>query len=251
MNLSQLLRKILPSSARLTAKVWARNLADWQTGDCHRFAQKKSLTPSEIEIFQARIQLSQAIKNTSHSENKRHNLKTAIATLENFPIYPREIFSFWHWVGEPNRRNGYREGRAIVNNELRSHIGGGLCQLSGIIYFLILKAGIKPHERHPHSQDIYTEETRFTPLGSDATVVYGYKDLRFKNTLSAPICFRFTVLETEIIASLCSVQDIQEWTVEFKVSELEGNLKQVETFWFSESIAQPKLIDSTTYPTCI
>jgi vancomycin resistance protein VanW len=236
---------------RLKAKVWSRNLADWRTGDCRRFAGKNSLIPSEIEMFQGRIQLSQALKNTSYSENKRHNLKTAIASLENRPIYPGEIFSFWHWVGEPNRQNGYREGRAIVNDELRSNIGGGLCQLSGIIYFLMLKAGIRPQERHPHSQDIYTEETRFTPLGSDATVVYGYKDLRFKNILSVPICFRFTLLETEIIAFLCSVQDIKEWSVEFKVAEIEAGLKKVETFRFSESVTEAELVDSTIYPTRI
>jgi len=58
--------------------------------------------------------------------------------------------------------------------------GGGLCQLSGIIYHAVLEAGLEILERHPHSLDIYTATTRYTPLGSDAAVVYGHKDLRFK-----------------------------------------------------------------------
>ncbi|MGC9505229.1 MAG: VanW family protein [Baaleninema sp.] len=209
------------------------------------------MSTSEIPKFKAQIKLSQPIKNTSHSENKKHNLARAIACLENRLIYPGEIFSFWHWVGEPNRKNGYREGRAIVNDKLKTNVGGGLCQLSGIIYFLILKAGILPQERHPHSQDIYTEETRFTPLGSDATVVYGYKDLRFKNTLAIPICFKFALLDTEITGALCSDAEIKEWNVKFKVKEIKKGLKQVETIRYYESIDPPERIDLTLYPTRI
>jgi vancomycin resistance protein VanW len=41
--------------------------------------------------------------------------------------------------------------------------------------------------------DLYTDETRFTPLGLDATVVYGHKDLRVKNKHPFPIYFDLIV----------------------------------------------------------
>ncbi|MEB3829185.1 VanW family protein [Phormidium sp. CCY1219] len=249
MILSHPMKKVLPPSLKLTLKLWHQGLRDLQAGNFRKFPRNSRLSAAEISRFPTRITLSQSIKNTRYSENKKHNLATAIACIENRPIYPGELFSFWHWVGKPNRHNGYREGRAIVNDQLQSTIGGGLCQLSGLIYFLILKAGITPQERHPHSQDIYTEETRFAPLGSDATVVYGYKDLRFPNTLSTPICFRFNLLETEIVASLCSVKEIEEMEVKFKVSPEDKGIKKVETLRLSSSENRFELVASTLYPT--
>lgn len=67
--------------------------------------------------------------------------------------------------------------------------GRGLCQLSGLIYYISLLAGLELIERHPHSLAIYDETTGFTPLGSEATVVYGYKDLRLRNNTDAPLQF--------------------------------------------------------------
>ena len=113
-----------------------------------------------------------------------HNLKLAIQSIESVDILPREIFSFWKIVGNPSKRNGFIGSRSIINGQVTNSIGGGLCQLSGLVYYLSLKSGLEILERHNHSMDIYTEETRFTPLGSDATVVYGYKDLKIRNNFS-------------------------------------------------------------------
>jgi hypothetical protein len=49
------------------------------------------------------------------------------------------------------------------------------------VYHIGIIAGLDIIERYNHSVDIYTDDTRFAPLGTDATVVYGYKDLRIRN----------------------------------------------------------------------
>jgi len=103
----------------------------------------------------------------------------------------------------------------IVANKLDLDYGGGLCQLSGILYYLVLGAGLKILERHPHSLDIYTETTRYTPIGSDATVVYGHKDLRFINSFDFPISFQFEVLEKKILIYLCAEKEIKKCDLEF------------------------------------
>ncbi|WP_254174590.1 VanW family protein [Planktothrix pseudagardhii] len=244
------LKILFSSDFRRYLKSIQREIIDQLSGQKSKFVQRQILTLEEQQDFKEQIKISQAVKKTSHFENKKHNLATAITQIENRLIQPGKIFSFWHLVGEPHTKNGYREGRSIVNNELKYNIGGGLCQLSGLIYYLILKAGLIPLERHPHSQDIYTEESRFAPLGSDATVVYGYKDLRFQNTLSIPICFRFELLEEEIIGFLCSSETLEEFEIEFQIEAKQG-LKKVDTVRWDNTENRFTLIASNCYPSLI
>jgi hypothetical protein len=96
------------------------------------------------------------------------------------------LHSFWHVVGRPSVARGFLPGRSLLAGELRPDYGGGLCQLSGLIYYASLMAGLTIVERHPHSRDIYDEQMRYAPLGADATVAYGFKDLRVLSSLSFP-----------------------------------------------------------------
>jgi vancomycin resistance protein VanW len=242
-------KKNIPPSVKRKGKLTQRYTADLLRGNLGKFVKSPPLSPGHLKLFESQITIRQIIPNNSSLENKKHNLATAIACFENIPIHPGQIFSFWHLVGEPSQQKGYLESRAIVNNQLKSEFGGGLCQIPGLLYVLILKAGLNALERHPHSQDIYTEETRFAPLGSDATVVYGYKDFRFQNTLSVPLCFRFTLLEEGIIAELCSPQPLEEFSVDFKVEQLPGGIKQVETLRYSQVTDSLEKITTTIYPT--
>ncbi|MCT7953462.1 VanW family protein [Ancylothrix sp. C2] len=242
-------KKIIPPSFKRQGKLTQRYTLDLITGKLGKFVNSPRLSPGKLELFESQISIRQVIPNNSYLENRKHNLATAIACIENIPIQPGQIFSFWHLVGEPSQQKGYLESRAIVNNQLKYDLGGGLCQLPGLLYVLILKAGLNALEQHPHSKDIYTEETRFAPLGSDATVVYGYKDFRFQNTLSVPLCFRFTLLDEGIIAELCSTQPLEEFTIDFKVEQLPGGIKQVETLRYSQLTDSREKITTTIYPT--
>ncbi len=170
--------------------------------------------------FESRLEIVQSLKATHYAENKRQNLTIAAACIQNVVIEPGQIFSFWALVGAPIARRGYLDGRALVQGQLQAVTGGGLCQLSGILYYLSLQAGLNALERYPHSTDIYTDETRFTPLGSDATVVYGYKDFRFINQLSQPLCFRLLITPDRLIAQLCTPMPIRRYHIEFRKHQL-------------------------------
>lgn len=246
-NLNLNFKFLFSSDFRRYLNVRKTRILDFFSGQNRKFVKRQIVTFEQQQEIREQIKIIQAVKKTSYFENKKHNLATAIAQIENILIQPGEVFSFWYLVGEPNTKNGYREGRAIVNNQLKSDIGGGLCQLSGLIYYLILKAGLSPLERHPHSQDIYTEDSRFAPLGSDATVVYGYKDLRFQNTLSVPICFRFDLLDTEIIGFLCSSATLEEFKIEFRI-EVQQKFKKVDTIRWGKTGDKFTLITSNFYP---
>jgi vancomycin resistance protein VanW len=77
--------------------------------------------------------------------------------------------------------------------------------------------------------DIYTNENRFTPLGSDATVVYGYKDLKIRNNLNHPIKFTFLMEENHITIQLNHSSLIENNKVDFKENILDDNRIEVVT----------------------
>lgn len=240
------MKHLIPSGLKLHLKLFQRYQLDWVNNHQDKFVNFQPINEGDKILFQPRISISQAIKQTQHSENKKHNFNLAIAKIQDVAIQPGEIFSFWHLVGKPDRARGYREGRSLVANQLKAEVGGGLCQLSGLLYLLTLKAGLTTLERHAHSHDIYTESTRFAPLGSDATVVYGYKDFRFQNNLSIPVSFRFSIHEEEIRAALCSPQPIPEYRIEFKVEDFDGGAK-VDTVRFVPQSHTVEVINTTTY----
>jgi vancomycin resistance protein VanW len=224
------MKRWIAPSVRLKLKLILRFCADLRSGRWHRIVRHKTDRPSSASLkFESRLEIVQILKTANYAENKRHNLTIAAACIQNVVIQPGQIFSFWALVGAPIARRGYREGRALVQGQLQAVVGGGLCQLSGILYYLSLQAGLKPLERYPHSADIYTDETRFTPLGSDATVVYGYKDFRFINTLSQPLCFRLSITSDRLIAQLCTPAPIPLYHIEFRLRHL-ADVTEVETF---------------------
>ncbi|MEX0269183.1 VanW family protein [Leptolyngbyaceae cyanobacterium UHCC 1019] len=241
------MKQLIPASWRLRLKVVQRDWFDWSTGQSNHFVDSQHLWHSEKQLFQPQIHLTQAIFTTEYSDNKKHNLALAIAHIQDVLISPNQIFSFWHLVGCPSQKRGYLAGRAIAKDQLTAEIGGGLCQLSGLIYFLILKAGITPLERHPHSKDIYTETNRFAPLGSDATVVYGYKDLRFRNPYSFPFYFQLDLQSQALQAAIYAPESFPQLRIEFKQAELLDGV-QIQTVRHRLDESHYEVIDSTFYP---
>ena len=181
------------------------------------FAIKKS-----EEELPYKITIQQPFISQEFLENKKHNLKVASEKINQIIIYPNEIFSFWKIVKNPNNTNVYKSGRSLVAGKLQEQIGGGLCQISGAIFHLALLSQLEIIERHQHSVDIYTEENRYTPLGTDATVVFGYKDLRIRNPYHFPIQFWFSVEENHFIGELCSKEKIETSTLTFEIKSSEN-----------------------------
>ncbi len=175
------------------------------------------------------IQLIQPIVRGSYYENKIKNISRGCALLSVGSIGKKQNWSFWHSLGRPTKKNGFCKGRNLVNGEISAQIGGGLCQVSSILYHLSLLAGLEIRERHPHSIDIYEEHLRFTPLGADSTVVWGSKDLRLSNPYDFPLSFSLRVQDNHLIGEVHTEQPVQPRKVEFKRIQIEPKLNKVET----------------------
>lgn len=206
------LKKYIPNSIKIKVHLLKRGILDWWRGDV--FSRlKKNQSKIDFAYF---FQIKQDIKLNASTSAKMQNLSQAIKSIETVQIHPNQVFSFWKTVGYPSKKRGFVESRSLINGVLKPSVGGGLCQLSGLIYYICLQAGLKIIERHCHSKDIYTDATRFTPLGSDATVAYGYKDLRVKNNFKFPIKFTFSITSEHLIIRLNSLSEVNPKAVHFK-----------------------------------
>ena len=114
-------------------------------------------------------------------ENKVANLKIACPTIDGILIKPSQTFSFWRQVGEATEDKGYCEGMQLSKGEVVRGVGGGLCQLANLLYWMALHTPLEIAERHHHSFDPFPDENRVLPFGSGAGVFYNYIDLRFYN----------------------------------------------------------------------
>lgn len=127
--------------------------------------------------------------------NKIQNLKLAVSKINGVTINPGETFSYWKLIGKPTGRKGYREGMILFCGTVRSGIGGGLCQLSNLIYWMTLHTPLTVVERYRHSFDVFPDSNRTQPFGSGATCVYNYRDLMIRNDTDRPYQLMLEVTE--------------------------------------------------------
>jgi vancomycin resistance protein VanW len=113
--------------------------------------------------------------------NKVTNLRIAIQNIDGILIKPGETFSFCKLVGFPSKRKGYLPGIELSFGEARPGIGGGICQISNLIHWLVLHSPMTVTERYHHSFDPFPDDGRVLPFGSGATVFYNYRDYQFTN----------------------------------------------------------------------
>jgi vancomycin resistance protein VanW len=112
-------------------------------------------------------------------ENTIYNIKLASEVINGILVKPQEIFSFNKYVGPAEKADGYKESTIIANGVFANGYGGGICQVSSTLYNAALLANLPIVERYNHT--VYGEVTKYVPLGQDAAIFYGFKDLRFKN----------------------------------------------------------------------
>lgn len=73
--------------------------------------------------------------------------------------------------------------------EARAGIGGGICQISNLIHWLVVHSPLTVTERYHHSFDPFPDDGRVLPFGSGATVFYNYRDYQFTNHT----CYTFQI----------------------------------------------------------
>ena len=115
-------------------------------------------------------------------ENKAVNLAIAAPKVDKIVIRPGETFSFWQLVGNPSEKNGYKTGLTIKGGNPSKDIGGGMCQFTNLIHWMILHSPLDIVEHHHHDGvDLFPDFNRVVPFGTGTSILYNYKDYRVKN----------------------------------------------------------------------
>ncbi|MCK9911052.1 VanW family protein, partial [Microbacteriaceae bacterium K1510] len=79
-----------------------------------------------------------------------------------------------------------------------SGVGGGLCQLSNLIYWMTLHTPLTVTERYRHSYDVFPDAERTLPFGSGATCYYNYLDLQISNLTEQPFQLQIALTESHL-----------------------------------------------------
>ena len=138
--------------------------------------------PFPVMTHQSVIRRRLASVDMQLQENKAVNLRLATAHLDGILIRPGETFSLWKQVGRTTARKGYKEGLTIAKSKTGKGIGGGLCQLSNLIHWMVLHSRLTIVEHHHHdSVDLFPDSGRKVPFGTGTSISYNYLDYRFRN----------------------------------------------------------------------
>jgi vancomycin resistance protein VanW len=125
--------------------------------------------------------------------NKADSLRVAASCIDGIILKPGEVFSFWRLVGRPSLKRGFKVGMVLRNGEVGHGIGGGLCQMTNLIYWMTLHTELTVTERWRHGFDVFPDESRTQPFASGATCSYNYIDLQITNGTPHLFQLRLTV----------------------------------------------------------
>lgn len=153
-----------------------------------RLAKTRQEEPLPVVLYRHASLIRRRLGNVDMvlQENKAVNLSLAAPLVNSVVIRPGETFSFWNLVGRPTARRGFREGLTISTGRTSSGIGGGMCQFTNLIHWMVLHSPLTITEHHHHDgMDLFPDYGRQIPFGTGTSIVYNYLDYRFRNDTPA------------------------------------------------------------------
>ena len=149
-----------------------------------RFARERTTDNLPVVIYRHNSLIRRRLGNVNMQlqENKATNLALAVKNIDGLLIRPGETFSVWKQIGRTTERKGYKEGLVIAKGAPGQGIGGGLCQLSNLIHWMVLHSDLTIAEHHHHDAlDLFPDYGRQIPFGTGTSISYNYIDYRVRN----------------------------------------------------------------------
>lgn len=159
--------------------------------------------PDELASFATRYDAS--------NTNRATNIELAAKAMNGKVLVPGEVFSFNGTVGPRTKAKGYMLAGAYSAGELVDSYGGGVCQVSSTIYNTALYANLEIVERSNHSSVV-----SYVNPGRDATVSYGVKDFKFKNSREYAIQIKAEAKNGTLTIKIFGIKEKEEYEIEIK-----------------------------------
>lgn len=173
--------------------------------DEHHYAVVKALPFSEKIVSTKTHTINhQSGFDIKYQNNKLYNLKLIAKTLDGLVIKPNETFSFNLAVYNDTKKEKFKDGLVIVNGEMKTESGGGICHMSNQLYHAFLYTPLEIIERHPHNIDYFPPKDINALMGIDATVSSGWLDLKVKNTSNQAFQIDIEFDEEDLIINILS-----------------------------------------------
>jgi len=129
--------------------------------------------------------------------NRIHNVQLVAHLVDHKLIAPGTTFSFNRATGARTAARGFLDAPVIINGELQTGLGGGVCQVSTTVFNAAYEAGLPITARTNHA--LYISHY---PLGRDATVDYPDVDLKFVNDTGHWLLLRTFVGSSSLVVAL-------------------------------------------------
>jgi len=129
--------------------------------------------------------------------NRIHNVQLVAHLVDDKLIAPGSVFSFNQTTGARTAEKGFREAPVIINGEVTTGLGGGVCQVSTTVFNAAFEAGVPILARTNHA--LYISHY---PQGRDATVDYPDVDLKFRNDTGHWLLLRTFVGSSSLTVTL-------------------------------------------------
>ncbi len=150
--------------------------------DGNRYATRKAPAfPYELASDKTLLINEHTGADIRYQYNKVHNLRLASDTVSHVVIQPGETFSLWWLARRGDRHEPYKDGLCVHSGKLVAVYGGGLCQLSNMLFWLFLHTPLTIVERHMHKVKEFPNPSPEDPCGVDATILEGWLDLKARN----------------------------------------------------------------------
>jgi vancomycin resistance protein VanW len=197
----------------LPIRIWQRKLFFYAKMyfDRNHYAKAKSQELLPFCIYETKSNLLN--ENTGfdmkYQENKVFNLRLAAEPVNKILIRPEETFSFYQCVRYAEKNERYKEGLCVVNGELITVPGGGLCHLSNLLFWMFLHTPLTIIERHPHKVKDFPSPDEDEPDDVDATVSEGWLDLKVKNNTDLTFQIELSIKEPYIYGRIFADKAIE------------------------------------------
>ncbi|MBP3284908.1 MAG: VanW family protein [Clostridia bacterium] len=150
-----------------------------------------------------------------NEKERTENVTLSANFINDVILMPGQEFSYNTTVGERSVERGFKTAKVYSQGQVVDGLGGGICQTSSTLYNAVVKADLEVLERRNHSLPV-----SYVKLGTDATVVYGTTDFRFKNNQQYPIKITAKISGGSLTVKILGINTHPERTVEFRTETI-------------------------------
>ena len=147
----------------------------------------KSIKPEwkENDLKKVNTVISEFSTTFVSTSSRGHNIQVGASRINGTFLLPGEQVSFDKVIHDSSDGQSFQAAGSYLNGKVVQTEGGGICQVSTTAYNALLLAGIIPVKRLPHSMTVH-----YVPLGLDAAISEGVKDLVVENIYDVPIIIK-------------------------------------------------------------